>query len=238
MSTMRISQLAGRTGVPATTLRFYDTAGLVPAGRSPAGYRQYGDDAVERLTFIAAARRLGLSLGEIGELLGVREHGACADVKADLRPRVAARLADAERRAADLAAFTASLRAALDHLDNLPDRAEHCGPGCLPPADGAPRHELWQDTPVACSLGGDEQTARIAAWRTAFADATRQDIPAGVRLTLAADRAAAVAELAAAEQRCCPFLDLRLIFAGPSLHLEVRAGEAGRDLLADLFGAA
>lgn len=50
MSTMRISQF----GVPATTLRFYETAGL-PAGRTPAGYRTYGADALERLAFITAA---------------------------------------------------------------------------------------------------------------------------------------------------------------------------------------
>ncbi|MFF0009795.1 MerR family DNA-binding transcriptional regulator [Streptomyces tibetensis] len=37
MSTMRISQLATRSGVPATTLRFYESAGLLPAERTPAG---------------------------------------------------------------------------------------------------------------------------------------------------------------------------------------------------------
>ncbi|HEX4249696.1 MAG TPA: MerR family DNA-binding transcriptional regulator, partial [Pseudonocardia sp.] len=36
---MRISQLAERSGVPATTLRFYESSGLLPSGRSPAGYR-------------------------------------------------------------------------------------------------------------------------------------------------------------------------------------------------------
>ncbi|MFF8672586.1 MerR family DNA-binding transcriptional regulator [Streptomyces sp. NPDC015242] len=36
---MRISQLAARSGAPATALRFYDGAGLLPADRSPVGYR-------------------------------------------------------------------------------------------------------------------------------------------------------------------------------------------------------
>ncbi|MDG9719768.1 MerR family DNA-binding transcriptional regulator [Streptomyces sp. DH24] len=49
MRTYRISQLAERSGVPATTLRFYEDAGLLPADRTPAGYRVYGEDAVERL---------------------------------------------------------------------------------------------------------------------------------------------------------------------------------------------
>ncbi|MFB7031600.1 MULTISPECIES: MerR family transcriptional regulator [unclassified Streptomyces] len=120
---MRISQLAERSGVPATTLRFYEGAGLLPAERTPAGYRLYGEDALERLAFIGAAKHLGLPLEEIGELLEVWEAGACRDVKADLRPRIAARLAQAETRAAGLAAFTALLHAALEHLDTLPDRA-------------------------------------------------------------------------------------------------------------------
>ncbi|MEU6039649.1 MerR family transcriptional regulator [Actinomadura sp. NPDC047616] len=71
MTTMRISQLAARTGVPATTLRLYESAGLLPADRTPAGYRVYGQDAVERLAFIGVAKDLGLPLEEIAELLRV-----------------------------------------------------------------------------------------------------------------------------------------------------------------------
>lgn len=59
MTDLLISQLAERAGVPATTLRFYESAGLLPAGRTPGGYRVYGEDAVERLAFITAAKRLG-----------------------------------------------------------------------------------------------------------------------------------------------------------------------------------
>ncbi len=137
MSLMRISQLAERSGVPATTLRFYEGAGLLPAGRTASGYRVYGEDAVERLELIGAAKHLGLPLEEIGELLAVWESGACAEVKADLRPRVAARLAEAERRAAEQAEFTAVLRTALAHLDALPDRDGRCDEHCGLPAGPA-----------------------------------------------------------------------------------------------------
>lgn len=132
----RISQLAERSGVPATTLRFYETAGLLPAGRTAAGYRVYGEEAVERLGFIAAAKRLGLPLEEIAELLVVWENGACADVRDDLRPRLAARIGEAEQHAAEVAMFTATLHRAVDHLEALPDRAERCGPHCLMTGDG------------------------------------------------------------------------------------------------------
>ncbi len=258
MTSMRISQLAERCGVPATTLRFYESAGLLSAERTPAGYRVYGEDAVDRLAFIGAAKYLGLPLEEIGELLGVWEAGACRDVKSDLRPRIAARLAEAEVRAAELAAFTASLHGALAHLDALPDRAGRCDPECgflaparsetrggqmvdvaLAPSRRAAEQEAvrWRTAPVACSLAGEGLHERTAQWREAVDSATRAAVPEGLRLTLPVERAARIAELAAAEQRCCPFFDFRLHLDGPYLHLEVRAPAEGRELLTDLFGS-
>ncbi|WP_030663120.1 MerR family transcriptional regulator [Streptomyces rimosus] len=257
MGTLRISQLAERCGVPATTLRFYEKAGLLAADRTSAGYRVYGEEAIERLGFIGAAKHLGLPLAEIGELLAVRESGACREVKADLRPRIAARLAEAEQRAAELAAFTTSLHAALDHLDALPDRAERCDPRCgfpvtaRPPAFFRPvgdslstgpeaageEREQWRIAPVACSLTENAMADRVGRWRAAVADAVRADLPDGVRLTLPADRTAMIAGLAAAEQRCCPFFDFRFHLDGAVVHLEVRAPADGREMLLELFAA-
>jgi MerR family copper efflux transcriptional regulator len=248
---MRISELAERTGVPATTLRFYEAEGLLPADRTPAGYRRYGEDAVERLAFIGTAKRLGLPLEEIAELLEVWPSGACADVKADLRPRVAARLDEAERRITELTAFTASLTRALAHLDALPDRSGRCDPQCgfLGPAVGSGPvpvqlsaraaegggGERWRAEPVACSLTGDALAQRVARWRQLLAGAERETIDDGIRLTLPADRAGALAALAADEQQCCPFFDFRLHLDGPVVHLEVRAPAGGAALLAGLI---
>jgi DNA-binding transcriptional MerR regulator len=129
VSTYRISQLARRTGVPASTLRFYEQAGLLPAARSASGYRIYDEQAVRRLEFIGAAKLLGLPLDEIGELLGVWEHDECAHVRTRLRPLVAARIADTHQRIAELTAFAAHLAQAYDALDGAAP-AGPCGPGC------------------------------------------------------------------------------------------------------------
>ena len=258
MDGYRISQLAERTGVPATTLRFYETAGLLPAERTATGYRVYGEEAVERLGFITAAKRLGLPLEEIADLLVVWENGACADVRDDLRPRLTARIGEAERHAAELAAFTATLNRALDHLDALPDCAERCGPHCLMDEtddvdkadetdeievtdieviDTVGETEAWRGAPVACSLAslGDRE-ARAAQWTAVLDGVPRTRIADGVRLTLPADRAAELAALAAAEQACCPFFGFRLDFDGPRLLLEVRAPAEGAAMLSGLFG--
>jgi DNA-binding transcriptional MerR regulator len=231
---MRISQLAERSGVPASTLRFYESAGLLPAGRTAAGYRVYGPEATQRLAFIGAAKQLGLPLAEIAELLGVWQRGSCAEVKADLRPRIAARLREASARAAQLAAFTVLLRRAIRHLDQLPDRAGRCDPECGFPAEPAG----WRQAPAACSLSASGVEERASAWRALVAGAAREAIPDGLRLTLPAGRAAAAAGLCAAEQDCCPFFDFRLHLAGPVVHLEVRAPAEAAGLLAELFGSA
>lgn len=251
MDMMRISELAARSGVPASTLRFYETSGLLPAARTAAGYRLYGEEAVSRLRFISTAKRLGLPLEEIGDLLAVWETGTCTQVKADLQPRLTARLAQAAQRAAEINAFTAVLRGALEQLEAFPDRADRCGHDCgflttAPPprtpagptpgrdaADG--EEQRWRTAPVACSLPSGDLPGRAAAWRQAISGATAAGIPDGMRLTLPASRAATVAGLAAAEQDCCPFLDFRLHLDGPVLHLEVRAPGDAADLLTALF---
>jgi DNA-binding transcriptional MerR regulator len=76
--TLTISALAGSLGVSADTLRYYERLGLLPrAERTATGYRLYGEDAVERLSFICAAKRMGLRLADIKELLDVRDRGQC-----------------------------------------------------------------------------------------------------------------------------------------------------------------
>ncbi|MFD4764234.1 heavy metal-responsive transcriptional regulator [Streptomyces sp. NPDC058439] len=257
MSTYRISQLAERCGVPATTLRFYEDAGLLPAERTPSGYRVYGEEAVERLGFISSAKLLGLALEEIRELLEVREEGVCAAVRTRMVPLVAGRIAETEGRIAELSAFSAHLAAVHADLSGpAPEGA--CGPDCgctttsaaagpVPvtlsptrPAAPAPAAEPWRDAPVACTLGGPALEGRTQEWRQLVEQAeTREEIPDGLRLTFpaTAELAGQVAALAADEQGCCSFFDFTLHLAPAALELTVRAPEAAALLLADLFGA-
>lgn len=262
MATYRISQLADRCGVPASTLRFYETAGLLPAERAPSGYRVYDEEAVQRLAFISSAKLLGLTLEEIGDLLTVRERGVCAAVRERMLPLVAARIADADRRAAELAAFSARLAAFHTELAE-PAPAGGCGPdcGCLTstpaqsstPAKSGPvpltltpgRPEIATDDPasqsipVACTLSGGEQAERAAQWRRLLQEAdSREEIVDGLRLTFppGPDLAARVAALAAAEQDCCAFFAFTLQLTATGLVLTVRAPETATALLADLFG--
>ena len=64
-----IGELARRSGVAASALRFYEDAGLLLSGRSEAGRRRYARSALRRVAFIRAAQAVGLSLEEIRSAL-------------------------------------------------------------------------------------------------------------------------------------------------------------------------
>jgi len=67
---MTIGQLSRATGIPQSTIRFYERSGLIrPAGRSSGNYRLYGREAADRLTFIGAAQAAGFRLPEVKAIL-------------------------------------------------------------------------------------------------------------------------------------------------------------------------
>jgi MerR family transcriptional regulator, copper efflux regulator len=109
---MRIGELSKRGGVAATALRYYEQLGLLhPNGRTDAGYRTYADDALDRLKFIRAAQAVGLTLSEVGVVIGVRDAGdAPCHVVTDLihqrHADVRARISELQRLERDLASLS------------------------------------------------------------------------------------------------------------------------------------
>ncbi|AOJ95780.1 helix-turn-helix domain-containing protein [Burkholderia multivorans] len=107
MGRLDIAEVARRTGLPASTLRFYEEKGLIePTGR--AGLRrQYDESVLERLALIALGREAGFSLDEIVAMFGADGRPAIdrakLEDKADAIDRTIRRLAavrDALRYAA------------------------------------------------------------------------------------------------------------------------------------------
>lgn len=67
---MNIGTVARRSGVPAKTIRYYESIGLItPAERGANGYRAYSTGDVRTLNFVKRARGLGFSVDEVRELL-------------------------------------------------------------------------------------------------------------------------------------------------------------------------
>jgi MerR family transcriptional regulator, redox-sensitive transcriptional activator SoxR len=67
---LTIGEVARRSGVAASALRFYEERGLVTSERAGAGHRRYPRPVLRRIAFIVFAQRIGLSLEEIGNELG------------------------------------------------------------------------------------------------------------------------------------------------------------------------
>jgi DNA-binding transcriptional MerR regulator len=116
--TLTISALARSLGLSADTLRYYERLGLLPrAERTATGYRLYGEEVVERLSLICAAKRMGLRLADIKELLDVRDRGQCpCGHTQDL----------VERRLAEVEAEIQQLSAVRGHLLGLKKRNQEC----------------------------------------------------------------------------------------------------------------
>ncbi len=82
---MNIGEAADAAGVSAKMIRHYEQIGLVPeAARTDSGYRQYTERDVSLLRFIRQSRRLGFSMEQIADLLGLwsNDRRASREVKA------------------------------------------------------------------------------------------------------------------------------------------------------------
>ncbi len=99
---LRIGEVALRAGVATSTIRFYESIGLLPQAEREGGQRRYGDDVFGTLGFIATAQEAGLSLREIRELMrGIDDESRIAEplqaVSSRKLPEVRALIERAER---------------------------------------------------------------------------------------------------------------------------------------------
>jgi DNA-binding transcriptional MerR regulator len=112
---LRVADLAAEASVSPDTVRYYERAGLLPPpARTPAGYRAYGPEAVERLRFIQGCQRLGLRLRDIADLLTIRDTGTCPCEPAEQLLR--RRLSELDAEMARLAALRSEMVAMIDAL--------------------------------------------------------------------------------------------------------------------------
>ncbi len=68
---LTIGDVAERSGLAASAVRFYERRGLIHAERTPSGQRRFRRDVLRRIAFVRIAQRVGLTLEEIGAALAV-----------------------------------------------------------------------------------------------------------------------------------------------------------------------
>ncbi len=123
---MRIGIVARRIGVSVDAIRFYERNGLLRrAPRTQGGFRTYGEDDVKALAFVRRVQGLGFKLSEIQGLLNLR--GNRLQPCAPVRRRLKEKLADVQRKLADLHKLERELQLALRSCKNeLRKRPGHC----------------------------------------------------------------------------------------------------------------
>lgn len=162
---LSIGEMAARSGIAVSALRFYEAEGLLTTSRTEGGQRQYARAMLRRVAFIRIAQRVGLSLEEI--------RAALASLPSERTPTKA-----------DWAALSASWRPRLEEqisvLSRLRDGLSSCiGCGCLSlarcklynPDDRAaelgsgPRY-LLGDEPVTTAASADKAASRTTTGAT------------------------------------------------------------------------
>ena len=149
---MQIGEVAGRSGVPVKTIRFWEDQRLLLApARTASGYRDYDPAILERLAFIRHAQAAGLTLDAIGQVLDIGDGGQppCVHVAG----LIARRLTEVEARLAELACTRDQL-VALAARATAQDPAD-CRGYCSIIAAGAPPAAL--DRPATAKA---QRTAR------------------------------------------------------------------------------
>jgi MerR family transcriptional regulator, redox-sensitive transcriptional activator SoxR len=134
---LTIGEVAKRSGVATSALRFYDEQGLIHPERTDAGHRRYPRAVLRVVAFIVFAQKVGLSLEEIRAELArlprnrVPERSDWARLSAGWKKRIQERIAELERLQAGLSECIGCGCLSLDRCQfaNPGDRAARRGAG-------------------------------------------------------------------------------------------------------------
>lgn len=168
---LRIGKVAARANVSATTIRFYERIGLLPAPRrTKTRYRLYSADAIRELKFIRKATGLGLHLHEIRDILDRSRRGPCPCrlVRKVLRKHAAAAARRIRRDAEMRRRLTAALNSRApgadgSHPGRLCPLIEHQRTYSRPPARTGPEPGGAAEPLRAARVAADDVPFLLAA---------------------------------------------------------------------------
>lgn len=137
MEPLTIGEVARRSGVAASALRFYEDRGLLSSEREGSGHRRYPRAVLRRIAFIVFAQKVGLSLDEIADALAqlppdkIPDRRDWARLSSGWRKRIDGRIAELDRLRTGLTECIGCGCLSLDRckLANPGDRAAGLGAG-------------------------------------------------------------------------------------------------------------
>jgi MerR family redox-sensitive transcriptional activator SoxR len=136
-SVLTITEIARRSGVASSALRFYEARGLIASERAGSGHRRYPRSVLRRIAFIVFAQRIGLTLDEIGAELArlptdrIPTRDDWARLSGAWMQRIDQRIAELQRLRDGLTQCIGCGCLSIDRcrLANPADRAGGAGPG-------------------------------------------------------------------------------------------------------------
>jgi MerR family redox-sensitive transcriptional activator SoxR len=123
---LTIGQVAERSGVPHTALRFYEDRGLITSVRTAGNQRRYLRSVLRRLAFIRTAQRVGLTLEDVRDALAQLPDNR-TPTKSELDARIDALYRLRDRLTGCIGCGCLSLRSCA--LQNIDDEQASHGPG-------------------------------------------------------------------------------------------------------------
>ena len=124
---MKIQELADKTGLTAYTIRFYEKEGLLDSRhvrREENNYRNYSDEAIERLKLVKKFQGLGCSLTELKEILKDQDTNMSSNL--EVIEWIRQKMSEVERKKDELDQILETLNWMLEYkmaLMNDPQRA-------------------------------------------------------------------------------------------------------------------
>jgi DNA-binding transcriptional MerR regulator len=116
---MRIGELARQTGLPPSTIRFYEAEGLIgTVDRKLNGYRQYSPRTTQVLELISLAQQAGFSLAEIRALIPQERKAPRGHDR--MLAQLRRKLAEIEALQVKLAQTRAGLKLVIKRIENTP----------------------------------------------------------------------------------------------------------------------
>jgi MerR family redox-sensitive transcriptional activator SoxR len=114
---LTIGELASRSGVPASALRFYERQGLIHSRRTGGNQRRYRRETLRQVAFIRASHRLGMPLAVIGNVLALLPEGVAPTHEFWVRASQC---------------WSAEINARIEQMERMRDLFTECiGCGCL-----------------------------------------------------------------------------------------------------------
>jgi MerR family mercuric resistance operon transcriptional regulator len=145
---MRITELARRSGVKTSTIRYYERTGVLPEPeRTTGGYRDYDEEDLRYVRFLRRGQRLGFTLAELAELVGFSARARKGIVAAsDVTTIAASKLSELDQRISDLQ----RTRRAIETLLETP---------CIDPAAACPVIAALADSSAGTNDKGPDNRA-------------------------------------------------------------------------------